>query len=108
MNRPDSGGRPARPRTSTLLDDHQRATYLAEWDTVQTGFATSPRRAAEAAERLVDALAESIVRRIGEITDAVGGDSADVPIPDEETPDEETWRQQLLRCREAFHLLIDS
>lgn len=111
----DLAGRPARPRETTLLDDEQRATYLESWRSVQTGFAADPRRAAEAAERLVVELADSVVRRIGEIAEAVGRPGADpssapdgsgpagVPLPDEET-----WRRQLLRCREAFHLLIDS
>jgi len=111
----DDGGRPARPRSSALLDDRERATYLAEWHTVQTTFATEPELAAETAQRLVRALADSVVRRVGEITDAVGrpkpdpssapADSGPAGVP---VPDEETWRQQLLRCREAFRLLIDS
>lgn len=108
-------GRAARPRAESLLDDGQRAAFLTEWQAVQTGFAVDPRNAAETAERLVTALAENIVQRIGEITDAVarpapdpssapdGSGPAGVPAPDEET-----WRQQLLRCREAFHLLIDT
>jgi hypothetical protein len=108
-------GRPARPRTEALLDEDQRAAFLAEWDAVQAGFAADPQRAAETAERLVTALADSVVRRISEITDAVARPPADpssapagtgpagVPVPDEET-----WRRQLLRCRAAFHLLIDS
>ena len=108
-------GRAARPRMSSLLDDEQRAAFLAEWESVQTGFAADPEFAAEAAERLVAALAHSVVRRIAEITDALGR-----PTPDPSSapagsgpagvpaPDAETWRLQLLRCREAFHLLIDS
>lgn len=108
-------GRAARPRDRALLDDRQRAAFLAEWQAVQTGFATDPRNAAETAEKLIAALGESIVQRIGEITDAVarpapdpssapdGSGPAGVPAPDEET-----WRRQLLRCREAFHLLIDT
>lgn len=112
---PAGGGRPARPRSSTLLDDRERATFLAEWRTVQTTFAVAPERAADTAQRLVGALADSVVRRVGEITDAVGrpkpdpssapADSGPAGVP---VPDEETWRQQLLRCREAFRLLIDS
>lgn len=108
-------GRAARPRDVALLDDQQRAAFLSEWQAVQTGFAADPHSAAEAAERLVATLAESVVQRVGEIADAVkrpaadpssapaGSGSAGVPVPDEET-----WRKQLLRCREAFHLLIDS
>jgi hypothetical protein len=108
-------GRAARPRAEALLDDQQRATFLAEWQAVQTGFATDPRNAADSAARLVSSLAETIVQRIGEITDAVarpapdpssapdGSGPAGVPAPDEET-----WRQQLLRCREVFRLLIDT
>ena len=132
-------GRPARPRTLTLLDDTQRAAFLSEWDAVQTGFVADPRRAAEAAERLVAQVADSVVRSVGEIVDAAhdnaghdntghdntghddaahdarpgtepvgapeGGGAAEVPAPDD---DEEAWRERLLRCREAFHLLIDS
>lgn len=57
----------------------------------------------------------SVVRRIAEITDALerptphpssapaGSEPAGIPAPEAET-----WRRQLLRCREAFHLLIDS
>lgn len=111
----NSEPRAARPRTSSLLDDEQRAAFLEEWHSVQTGFATDPPRAAEAAERLVATLADSIVRRIREITDAVGRPAPDPSsAPDGSgpagvpAPDEETWRQQVLRCREAFHLLIDS
>ena len=108
-------GRAARPRTTTLLDDEQRAAFLAEWERVQVGFAADPQGAAEAAESLVTAVADSVVRRIGEITDAVGRPAVDpssapdgsgpagVPVPGQET-----WRQQLLRCRKAFQLLIDS
>ncbi|MEY9935474.1 hypothetical protein ABH926_010156 [Catenulispora sp. GP43] len=94
-------GRPARPRDVSLLDDEKRAAFLGEWQAVQTGFATDPQRAVEAAERLVAALAESVVRRIDEIADGVKGSA---------TPgaDEEARREHLLRCREAFHLLIDS
>lgn len=100
---------------SALLDDDQRAAFLDEWHSVQTGFATDPRLAAATAERLVATLADSVVRRIGEITDAVarpvadpssapdGSGPAGVPVPNEET-----WRQQVLRCREAFQVLIDS
>lgn len=98
----DAGeGRAARPRDLSLLDDRQRAAFLGEWQAVQTGFATDPRGAAEAAERLVAALAESVVQRIGEIADAV-------KRPGDPEPGEEAWREHLLRCREAFHLLIDS
>lgn len=111
----ENGGRPARPRDTALLDDEQRAAFLSEWQAVQSGFAGDPRRAAEAAEQLVGSLAESVTRRIDEIADAVrrpGVDPSSAPAGDGiagvPVPDEETWRQQLLRCREAFHLLIDS
>lgn len=107
--------RAARPRESSLLDDDQRAAFLAEWNSVQTGFASDPEGAVKAAERLIAALAESIARQIGEITDAVkrpGADlaatSSDSGIAAVPTTAEEVMRTQLLRCREAFHLLIDS
>jgi hypothetical protein len=103
--------RAARPRTASLLEDEQRAAFLAEWDAVQTGFIADPRRAAEAAERLVATLADSVMRRVGEIADAVAQPTTDTgqgAVAGEPAPDEETWREQLLRCREAFHLLIDS
>ncbi|MEY9893585.1 hypothetical protein ABIA35_004515 [Catenulispora sp. MAP12-49] len=95
-------GTAARPRDVSLLDDQQRAAFLGEWQSVQTGFATSPQQAVEAAERLVAALAENVARVVAEIADSVRRPAAD------QIPDEETWRAQLLRCREAFHLLIDS
>ncbi|NUR57726.1 MAG: hypothetical protein HOV87_03345 [Catenulispora sp.] len=103
--------RPARPRAFALLDDTQRGAFLAQWDAVQTGFAADPRGAAEAAERLVGELADSVARRVAEIADAVRrpvADTATGTMAGPPAPDEETWRVQLLRCREAFHLLIDS
>lgn len=101
----DSEGRPPRPRTTALLTDGQRAAFLKEWDAVQTGFVADPQGTAEAARQLVADLADSVVRRVGEITDAVSR-----PGPDSSDPaaDEEVWRERLLRSREAFHLLIDS
>ncbi|GAA2063907.1 hypothetical protein GCM10009839_89140 [Catenulispora yoronensis] len=116
-------GTPARPRSETLLNDSQRAAFLSEWDTVQTGFVTDPRRAAEAAGRLVRILADTIAERVGEIADSVGhpeaddaddvdGSSATSAANTADTklsePEEEKWREHLLRCREAFHELIDS
>ncbi|ACU76013.1 hypothetical protein Caci_7184 [Catenulispora acidiphila DSM 44928] len=98
-------GRAARPREASLLDDEERAAFLAEWSSVQTGFASDPEGAVTAAERLIAALAESITRQIGEITDAVKRPGMDPAAP---APAEEVLREQLLRCREAFHLLIDS
>jgi hypothetical protein len=103
--------RPARPREESLLDDAQRGAFLAEWDAVQTGFVADPRGAAEAAERLVAKLAESVTQRVAEIADAVRRpvtDTATGTMAGPPAPDQETWRVQLLRCREAFHLLIDS
>ena len=104
--------RPARPRTASLLEDEQRAAFLAEWDAVQTGFLADPRGAAEAAERLVATLADSVIRRVGEITDAVAAQDAASAEGEGDGEasggGEEMWRAQLLRCREAFHLLIDS
>ncbi|GAA1987087.1 hypothetical protein [Catenulispora subtropica] len=97
-------GRPARPRDASLLADDQRAGFLTEWDAVQTGFVADPQRAAEAAERLVAELADSVKRRVGQIADAVAQPGAGTSG----TGDEEMWRERLLRCREAFHLLIDS
>ncbi|NUP48395.1 MAG: hypothetical protein HOW97_13970 [Catenulispora sp.] len=122
----ETEGRAARPRTASLLDDTQRAAFLSEWDAVQTGFVGDPQGAAEAAERLVATLADSVIRRVGEVADAVSrpaddttadptdGTTADTPESTGATTaavppgDEETWRNRLLRCREAFHLLIDS
>jgi hypothetical protein len=110
-----TAGRPPRPRTTGLLTDGQRAAFLTEWDAVQTGFVADPQGTAEAARRLVAELADSVVRRVGEIADAVsrpGSDTSDAAAEDGRagvpSADEEVWRERLLRCREAFHLLIDS
>ena len=103
--------RPARPRAVSLLDDAQRGAFLAEWDAVQTGFVAAPRGAAEAAERLVAELAATVARRATEIADAVQrpvADTATGTMAGPPAPDQETWRVQLLRCREAVHQLIDS
>ncbi|MFL6114385.1 MAG: hypothetical protein ACJ786_23945 [Catenulispora sp.] len=117
---PAGPGKPARPRTVSLLDDGVRAAFLAEWDSVQTGFVADPRRAAEAAEQLVDKLADSVIDRIEAIRGGVTTTGTVVRRPDQEPAaadpldDEaaadglEHERERLLRCREAFHLLIDS
>jgi hypothetical protein len=116
---PAGPGRPARPRAVTLLDDEVRAAFLAEWDSVQTGFVADPRRAAEAAEQLVDKLADSVIERIDAIRGGVTATGTAVrrqdrfpaadPLADEAAADGlEQERERLLRCREAFHLLIDS
>ena len=103
---PTDAGRPARARSSSLLDDEQRAAFLTEWKSVQSCFAADPPGAVEAAERLVTAVVDEVVRRVGEIAEAVGR-----PGPDSaggSIGEEESLRQRLLRCLEAFHLLIDS
>jgi hypothetical protein len=111
----NGGGRTAGPRSTSLLNDEQRSAFLRKWDAVQTKFAADPQNAAQAAGRLVVSLADEVVRRVGEITDAVGrpaGDPSSAPagsgpagVP---VPDEQTWQRQLLRCHEAFRMLIDS
>ncbi|MBW8805804.1 MAG: hypothetical protein JF587_18435 [Catenulisporales bacterium] len=115
---PAGPGRPARPRAVTLLDDEVRAAFLAEWDSVQTGFVADPRRAAEAAEQLVDKLADSVIDRIDAIRSGVTAPvvrrqdqrpAAADPLDDGAAAGGlEQERERLLRCREAFHLLIDS
>lgn len=97
-------GRAARPRASSLLDDGERAAFLAEWEAVQTSIVRDPQRAAEDAERLVGAVADSVVRRIGEIVGSVRGLGEESSLSREE----EACRRRMLRCREAFRLLIDS
>ena len=112
---PAGPGKAARPRTESLLDDELRAAYLAEWDTVQTGFVADPVQAAEAAEQLVGKLADSVISRIEAIRAGVtvvrrqdGEPAAVEPLGTEAADGLEQERGRLMRCREAFHLLIDS
>lgn len=107
----DSGSRPARHRSTSLVSDTERAMFLQQWEAVQTGFVTSPDGTAEAAERLVDDLARRIVRSVGTVRDHALRpiDEASLTRTAEEPAEVGTEKQRarLLQCREAFSLLID-
>lgn len=105
----------AHPMSERVLDERERADFIAEWEAVQTRFAPDPQAAADAARHLVGEVANRLLRRVEEIHEAAVGappdEDADTPeyVDEPETEAQlQEARDTLLRCREAFFRLVAS